>query len=158
MDYVDRLPSWDKAPSRGRKPYACRIRHAGVSQGSRRPQLSAVYPAIAPRDPSPLSSCLPSNLAPSTRKVSCHCNSLVAIVALHPLAHHHSALSNGLYPDRSSCSISAAVRNCSIVPDLTSQRAVCLAHSGRPKIPSILSVSQRRMRSVLSTLGQWRRM
>ena len=155
LDYVDtchlgtklpfaektlRLPSWTR---RGFVGYS----HAIVG--------SAIYPAVTPRGLAPLSSCLPSNLALSTQKVSCYCSSLPALIALQPLApHHHSALSNGLYPDRSSCSISAAVRNCSMMPDLTSQRAACLAHSGRPRISSILSVLQRRMRSVLSILGQ----
>jgi hypothetical protein len=49
MDYVDSLPSWDKAPSRGRKPYVCRIGHAGVSQGSRMPQLAVQFTPLLPR-------------------------------------------------------------------------------------------------------------
>ena len=116
---------------------------------------SATYPAITPRGLAPLSSCLPSNLILSTQKVSCHCSSSAALFTLQPFASHHcSTLSNGLYLDRSSCSISAAARNCFMIPDLTSYRAACLAHAERPRIFFILSVLQRTIRSVFSILEQ----
>ena len=111
LDYVDtcllgtKLPFTEKTlhlPSWTRRGFA------GYSQAI---VGSAIYPAITPRGLASVFSCLPSNLALSTQKVSCFCSSLTALIALQPLApHHHSALSNGLYPDRSSCSVSAAVK------------------------------------------------